>query len=136
MDTYAVINKVEKLKDIPLADFIKKNGYIDLFMAEQIKKAKDKEKAININQLRNFFNEIRKLKIEKEEFDLGIARIEMNLAYDYGRNVITKDFYDLTTSLLKKVKGMEDFDIFDEIVQALIAYFKLHSVLLKQQGGN
>lgn len=137
MDTFAEIKKVERLKDIPLADFIKKDGHIDHFMSKQIQEAKDKEKAININQLRNFFNEIKMLQTGKQEdnFNLGIARIEMNLAYDYGRNVINKEFYELTTALLQRVAEKIDFDNFYEIVKALIAYHKLHSVEFKQKGG-
>ena len=122
MDYETFITKYKKLEDVPLDQFIKKEGIAYLFMEKRYKD-------IKINQLRNFFAEVNKIKKEKVLTETNRAKLEMNLAYDYGRNVITKDFYQIITLLLERIKDddPQDFELFFEMVKSLIAYHKYHS---------
>ena len=113
-------------KDIPVESFAGKDRWADNFM-----KAKHKE--LKINQLRNFFGEIKSIQKNpeiwknKEELRDAVSMLEMNLAYDFGRNVIARDFYDIITASLAKVKVEDDFKKFVVFIQSLIAYHKFHS---------
>ena len=118
------LDKVDVLEAIPLEEFIKKEGAASSFM-------KNRYEQIKINQLRNFFSEIKAIqRSEKTISAADKARLEMNLAYDYGRNVINKDFYELMITLLAKtrINNQKDFSNFVEMVQALIAYHKFYVV--------
>ena len=122
MDYLTFTKQGEHLSTLPIEEFIQKDGIADEFM-------KKRHGQIKINQLRNFFSEIKSIKPENFS-STNKARLEMSLAYDYGRNVITNDFYDLVTKLLSKINienKKEDFKQFFEMVQALIAYHKYHS---------
>ena len=88
---------------------------------------------LKINQLRNFFTEIQRVqndestKRDKEKLKESLSLVEMNLAYDFGRNVINRDFYNLIIRSLKKIEGEKDFDQFFIFMKSLIAYHKYHS---------
>jgi len=118
----------KRFKEIPIDSFAGKEKWADKFMKANHEKLK-------INQLRNFFGEITAIKKdptiwdEKETGRLkeSLALLEMNMAWDYGRNVISKDFYNLITDSLDKITNEEDFRQFVVFVQSLIAYHKLHS---------
>lgn len=127
------LNELKKLiaeknhfSEIPIQSFAGKDQSVDRFM-------KAKHKDLKINQLRNFFGEIQTIRKNpeiwksKEELQKTVSMLEMNLAYDFGRNVITRDFYDIVTASLKKVKVEEDFKKFVIFIQSLIAYHKFHS---------
>ena len=113
-------------KDISVESFAGKDRWADKFM-----RAKYKE--LKINQLRNFFGEIKSIQKNpeiwknKEELQDAVSMLQMNLAYDFGRNVITRDFYDIITASLAKVKVEDDFKKFVVFIQSLIAYHKFHS---------
>ena len=117
----------KNFREIPIASFAKKGNWVDKFMNVQ-------HKNIKINQLRNFFGEIQAIKKNphmwqsEHELHNAIAMLDMNLAYDFGRNVITKDFYETIIEALKKVHDEQDFNKFFTFIQALIAYHKFHSV--------
>lgn len=117
-----------RFKDIPIKSFAAKDEWVDNFMSRFHSK-------IRINQLRNFFGEIQTIKnnptiwqdSELVELKNKLAMVEMNLAYDYGRNVITKDFFETITASLKKIEDEKDFKQFVVFIQSLIAYHKFHS---------
>jgi CRISPR-associated protein Csm2 len=115
-------------KDIPVESFAGKDQWADKFM-------KARHKDLKINQLRNFFGEIQSIqknpkiweKGQDKELKEAVSLLQMNLAYDFGRNVITRDFYDIITVSLAKVKVEEDFKKFVVFIKSLIAYHKFHS---------
>ena len=111
--------------NIPVECFAGKGKWVDLFI-------ETRTKDIKINQLRNFFGEIQSIlndpeKKKTEELRNTVSILEMNLAYDFGRNVITGEFYELITKSLEKIHTPEDFDKFVIFIKALIAYHKLHA---------
>jgi len=117
-----------RFKDIPIKSFAAKDEWADNFMSRFYSK-------IRINQLRNFFGEIQAIKnnpsiwkdADQQELKNKLAMLEMNLAYDYGRNVITKDFFETIIASLKKIEDEKDFQQFVVFIQSLIAYHKFHS---------
>ena len=117
---------------IPIESFAAKGKWADQFIESRYKDLK-------INQLRNFFGELQLIQSDptlfkpenKTMFGDKKAMLEMNLAYDFGRNVITKEFYDLITESLKKVQQEDDFDKFVVFIKSLIAYHKYYEKMNK-----
>ena len=132
METWDNQFKKSHFKEIAVASFAKSGAKADVFM-------KKYHKDIKINQLRNFFGEIKSIQRSTNNLDDGsqfedrLALLEMNLAYDYGRNVITKEFYELLTKSLGKISSSADFSKFVTFIKSLIAYHKFHA---KGLGGN
>jgi CRISPR-associated protein Csm2 len=126
LSNWPEFSQKKNFREIPIASFAKTGNWVDNFM-------KVHHKEIKINQLRNFFGEIQTFKKNpdvwqnEQELHNAIAILEMNLAYDYGRNVITKDFYKTIIEALKKVHNKEDFNKFFTFIQSLIAYHKFHT---------
>ncbi|MEM4368625.1 MAG: type III-A CRISPR-associated protein Csm2 [Candidatus Anstonellales archaeon] len=97
------------------------------------KNVKDKMK---INQLRKFFtriksidNEIR-MKKEDNNFDASKTVVLLpELAYAYGRGLITREFYDLMKICLSetKIKTVKDFKRLVDFLSAVLAYHKMLS---------
>lgn len=116
----------ERFKDISIASFAGEDKWADNFMRVRYTDLK-------INQLRNFFGEIQKIQNDsliwenEQKSEDALSMIGMNLAYDYGRNVITQDFYSIISASLKKIKNKEDFERFVLFVKSMIAYHKYHS---------
>jgi len=115
-----------RFQDVSIASFAKSGAVADVFM-------KQFHERVKINQLRNFFGEIKKVQNSKSIFDDDarlkdeLAVLEMNLAYDYGRNVITKEFYQLMVQSLSKIITADDFSKFVTFIKSLIAYHKFHA---------
>jgi CRISPR-associated protein Csm2 len=104
-------------KDVPVTSFMGNEGWAKEFMQANHQK-------IKMNQLRNFFNEINAI---KDDFTPQAKVIlETNLAYDYGRNVISKEFYEIINRSLMKTKIPEDFKNFVRLIESLIAYHKFY----------
>lgn len=110
-----LLTQTKNFKDIDVTSFMGSEGWSKSFMQKN-------HGNIKMNQLRNFFNEIKvmKTKFSKEEK----VKLETNLAYDYGRNVITKDFYDVISRSLAKTNDGKDFEKFVSFIESLIAYHK------------
>lgn len=97
------------------------------------KNVKDKMK---INQLRKFFTQIKnidnEIKMKKEENNFDTNRIVVllpELAYAYGRGLITREFYDLMKICLSKtkIKTVKDFKRLVDFLSAVLAYHKMLS---------
>lgn len=110
-----LLTQTKNFKDIPVESFMGSEGWAKSFMQKN-------HASIKMNQLRNFFGEI---KVIKDSFSLPEkAKLETNLAYDYGRNVITKDFFEIVNRALAKTNDGKDFEKFVSFVESLIAYHK------------
>lgn len=116
--------KAHSFEKLSAKDFAAKGKFADTFMKAHFKD-------IKINQLRNFFSGVqtcqKQLHGKPGEFEDSLALLQMNLAYDFGRNVIPREFYDTMTQSLGKVRVPKDFERFVQFVQALIAYHKFHA---------
>ncbi|HHG74681.1 MAG TPA: type III-A CRISPR-associated protein Csm2 [Persephonella sp.] len=87
-------------------------------------------------QLRKIFHQIKSIKQEvKGEADLGSNEISLIkllplLAYSKGRGLISEDFFELSKTLIAKVresKKREDFNKFVDIFEAIVAYHKYYN---------
>jgi len=92
---------------------------------------------MKFTQLRKFFGHIKKIestmvKGKKDEDPIDGADIYLlipELAYGVGRNVISKDFYDIMKICLggDKIKNVKDFKRFVDLLSAVIAFHKMRS---------
>lgn len=123
----ALLDKPGPFADVPAESFMGQDKWADLFMKKNLKK-------IKMNQLRNFFDEIKALKPQGKLGAADKAKLEMNLAYDLGRNVINREFFDVLIKCLNKIRidNSKDFDHFVAFVRSLIAYHKYHSITQKE----
>ncbi len=106
---------------------IGQGGYAE-FLAQKIE--------IKRTQLRKYFNEIKRLKLEvkkikendilPDKIKIKLKRLVALLAYAASpkRRLISRDFYEIIVLLINKVSEgrREDFEIFEEFFEAIIAY--------------
>ncbi|MCC7431205.1 type III-A CRISPR-associated protein Csm2 [bacterium] len=124
MSVLESLKNCKSLKEWNPTNFAGKDGDASTKMKE--KKFREKFK---MSQLRNFFGEVKKLEASDEsEIKSGVAKLEMNLAYDTGRGVVPKEFYEMVTECTAKIKEKDDLKRFVEFLTALIAYHKFHSL--------
>jgi len=124
----------EKLKEknisgLNIEEFIEPSS-----IAEKIAK----ETKIKRSQLRKFFNEVKELKQKvleiksdenlKPDIRIRVTALIPKLAYAVGRKTIDKDFYEFMKQLLQTLKEgtRKDFEAFDQIFEAIIAYHTYH----------
>lgn len=110
-----LLTQTKNFKDINVTSFMGSEGWSKSFMQKN-------HGNIKMNQLRNFFNEIKVMKTKFSKEDK--VKLETNLAYDYGRNVITKEFFEIVSRSLAKTNSPEDFKNFVTFIESLIAYHK------------
>ncbi|MEW6616518.1 MAG: type III-A CRISPR-associated protein Csm2 [Thermodesulfobacteriota bacterium] len=124
-----VINKIRELKTFSVIDpefFAKENGAAHIV-------AKDVRKKMKVTQLRKFFGHIKKIqtkykgkttdKVDKSDLFLLMPE----LAYALGRELISKDFYELMKISLspEKISTVKDFNCFVNFLSAVLAYHKM-----------
>ncbi len=84
-------------------------------------------------QLRKLFYQVKLIHQDiKKEGDVGrlkvsIAKLIPHLAYAKGRDLIDENFYQLTKNMLLKVETSEDFRIFVDIFEAIVAYHRYYN---------
>lgn len=96
--------------------------------------AKDVREKMKVTQLRKFFGHIKQIqakykgkkdddKVEKGELYLLMPE----LAYALGRNLISKNFYELMKTSLnsEKIPTVKDFNCFVDFLSAVLAYHKM-----------
>jgi len=120
-----IIKNVKNISELDIEKFIEPNGF-----AERIAK----ETKIKRSQLRKFFNEVKELKQKvleikpdeklKSDIRIKVTALIPKLAYASGRRTIDKNFYEFMKLLLLKLKDgkRKDFEAFDQIFEAIIAY--------------
>ncbi|GAB6072075.1 hypothetical protein JCM14244_04520 [Venenivibrio stagnispumantis] len=121
--------KGKNISELDIEKFIEPNGF-----AEKIAK----ETTIKRSQLRKFFNEVKELKQKiveikpdenlKPDIRIRVTALIPKLAYASGRKTIDKNFYEFMKLLLLKLKDgkRKDFEAFDHIFEAIIAYHTYH----------
>ncbi|MEO0091507.1 MAG: type III-A CRISPR-associated protein Csm2 [candidate division WOR-3 bacterium] len=115
-------------KSLKPEEYAKPDGWAESIAKEQ----KDK---IKTAQLRKFFNKIKSLQRNKSDIKtikLELIKLIPQLAFAKGRNVISKDFYDLLMACIWgnntcRIKSKEEFDNFVSFLEAIVAYHKFHS---------
>jgi CRISPR-associated protein Csm2 len=124
------INQLAMFKDLDVKKFTIENGYADI-LAKTVK--------IKTTQLRRFFNEIKQ--IEKRlsggaswsDIETDFYLLRPRLAYAKGRELISKDFYELVKTALIKVDvgkdhdKKENFEKFVKFLEAMVAYHKFYN---------
>ncbi|HDQ07605.1 MAG TPA: type III-A CRISPR-associated protein Csm2 [Methanoculleus sp.] len=129
------INKVSDLADLSIEAIAGPDG-----IAEQAAKImKSQRAALNPTQLRKFFDTI--IKIKEKQSEGGWERGENDffmlyptLAYAKGRKTIPDEFYNLTTTCLKKIpsekgpdQSVDNYNRFVNLMESLVAYSKYYS---------
>jgi CRISPR-associated protein Csm2 len=94
------------------------------------KSRKDNDKINKTTQIRKFYDEllrIRGLIKSEDDFKKQLAYIYMikaKVAYSKGRKLVSDAFYNFI-NILDKVNTLQDFDIFLNLYEAIIAYYKM-----------
>ena len=130
MNINEVINKIRELKTFSAIDpefYAKENGAAHVV-------AKDVKKKMKVTQLRKFFGHIKKIQAkykgkpaEDQINKSDIFLLMPELAYALGRELISKNFYDLMKLSLdsQKISTAKDFNCFVDFLSAVLAYHKM-----------
>jgi CRISPR-associated protein Csm2 len=81
---------------------------------------------LTTNQLRKFFGEVKRQQMQGYN-EADFVLLKPKLAYAVGRNdknAKIKDFYDVISDAIDKVKSEEHFKNFIKIFEAIVAYHK------------
>ncbi len=143
MSTFDSMEKVKKhLEDLKTLSALKPDDYaLEGGIADTIAGKKGEMK---FTQIRKFFGHIKKietseLKGKRDDDTIDSAKLYLlmpELAYGFGRGVISKDFYEVMKVCLggNKITKVADFRRFIELLTAVIAYNKKREA--EKKGGN
>jgi len=109
------------------------NGNYVNFIKEAEKFAKNnKDKNKNkSNQLRNFYDDI--VKINKKNYLKMLPMLKVKIAYSYGREKITKNFYNYMEKLIDATLKREEYiPLFKAYMEAFIGYNKYYETKEKE----
>jgi len=133
------LNALPSLSQLKPEDYALKGGIAD-FIASTV--GKDKE--MKFTQIRKFFGNIKKIetvklkdKRDEDKIDsTDFYQLMPELAYGYGRGLITREFYDVMKICLTggKIQRVKDFTRFIELLSAVIAYNKEREADKKKGG--
>ena len=113
------IIKDTELKEIDLEMFLEPNGFCEAIAAGIDFKP---------TQLRKLFHELRKLQYQRDQsIRLNLLKLIPYLAYAKGRELIDDEFYSFSKELILKVENQEDFKIFVDIFEAIVAYHRYYN---------
>ena len=130
------ISKLNKFSQMDIEDYTVEKGVAD-FIAEDIKEK------MKVNQLRKFFEGIKRIQMnykkmgqynDKKEVDSKeLYKILPELAYAFGRKLITEDYYKVIKMCIRsddgesKIKTIRDLKYFVDFLSAILAYHKMHT---------
>jgi CRISPR type III-A-associated protein Csm2 len=126
------IQKLQRMSDLPPAEFSEEGGLADSLAIE----FKDKLKP---TQLRKVFTEIKRVRRDVERqgapapeapFDRArLLKLMPTLAYAVGRDLLPRGFYDILKLSFgqERLKTTSDFLRSADFVEAILAYHKFHS---------
>ena len=126
----SIKTKISELNSFALLEpeyYAKENGAAHVV-------AKDIKKKMKVTQLRKFFGHIKKiqLKYKGEQADKKVDKSEFylllpELAYALGRDLISRNFYELMKMSLgsSKIEEVKDFNRFVDFLSAVLAYHKM-----------
>lgn len=122
------IQALSNFSDLEPAYYAPENGAAHI-VARDIK-----NKEMKATQLRKFFGHIKKIEAETKGMDKS-EKIESSklylilpeLAYALGRNLISKEFYELMKISIQagKIQTVADFKEFVSFLSAVLAYHKM-----------
>jgi len=132
-DVIEHIKGLESLSELDVEYYAVENGAADI-VAQNVKRE------MKVNQLRRFFDEIKRIQIEYRGKDLDesfdpkkLYKILPELAFALGRKLITHDYYRLMKECIRnddgktRIKTVRDFDCFVNFLSAILAYHKLRA---------
>jgi len=117
----------EYLKEISISNL----NLEDFLKPEGISEAIAKGLQFKRTQLRKFFNEIKRIKLELKNKDntnkviISLVSIIPKLAYSKGRGLVDEKFYEFIKILVMKLREDltdENFKKFEQIFESIIAY--------------
>ncbi len=82
------------------------------------------------SQIRKFYDELLRIKSLRNNFEnfknfkAYIAMIKPKVAYSLGRKLVSENFYQFISEGIKRSEDYESFDIFLNVFEATIAYYK------------
>ncbi len=92
-----------------------------------------------LTQLRRFYDEVQRQQsllqstagstTADSDFENSLAYLHMLIAkaaYAQGRKLVTKDFVDFLRHGIQQVKSREDFRVFSDFFEAVMAFYKVH----------
>lgn len=90
-------------------------------------------KTNKLTQIRKFYDEILRfnniVKTNPNEFDNLLPYLKMlnaKAAYAMGRDLVSKGFKDFISTSLYQVNDKDDFEVFSELFEAFIGYYKFY----------
>lgn len=90
-------------------------------------------KANNPTQIRKFYDEVLRfdsmVKANPSEFESILPYLKMlnaKAAYAMGRDLVSKGFKDFISYSLGQVHTKDDFDVFADLFEAFIGYYKFY----------
>jgi len=119
------IEGVNSFSEIKTSEFALPDGF-----AQQIARS---ERKMKTTQLRKFFSKIKNIenKVHRDkqlndDIMKDLYLIVPELTYALGRELITRNFFRIITTIIKdKIKSVDDFDNFSRFMTALVAYRKV-----------
>jgi CRISPR-associated protein Csm2 len=117
-------NKITPLAELKPEDFAVENGE-----AHRVAKSLGEMK---VTQLRKFFTQFKAIEKKLKEksgpleapLKAELLLLNVDLAYAFGRNLITKEFYDRIKTYLSEISTPEDVRKLVQFLEAVIAYHK------------
>ena len=124
-----IINKIDKcemLSKLDFDDLIDVGGFAYTIAGYAV------DNGMKNNQLRSFFDSIKKMERNNEWKDIKpeFILLKPRIAIRVGRNHIKKGFFEVISSAMNKVEIgdekdiMKNFDVFVKFFEAIIAYHK------------
>ncbi len=127
------IANLREFSQLDIEDYAVEGGIADFV-------AKDIKERMKVNQLRKFFEGIKRVqadyKGENEEVLIDKTRLYKvlpELAYALGRKLVTQEYYKLVKVCIRtddgksKIKTVKDLNRFVDFLSAILAYHKMHS---------
>ncbi len=116
------IGTLNKFLEIDIENFLKHEG-----ICEAIGAGID----FKTTQLRKLFHSIKSIKHEVKKGGKKLHKLRVKLmpvlAYAKGRDLIDKEFFEFAKACLAKIKDNNDFEIFSEIFEAIVAYHRYYN---------
>lgn len=129
-----MLDEIAAMSYINARDYAVENGWAHVV-------ARDIQRRMKFTQLRKFFGSVKHINVKLRNYDenerlddiesADQERYELlpELAYALGRDLITRDFYDLMRLCLEdKVVSVGDFRMFEKFLSAILAYCKMESL--------
>lgn len=118
---------LRSLADLKVEDFAPEGKIADIIA--------QRRGDMKFTQIRKFFGEIKRIekKNRNKRLDESVDKTDIflllpELAYGFGRKVISREFYEVMKTCLtgERIKTVADFRRFVDLLTAIVAYYKMH----------